>query len=160
MTYHVLLVDPEQERFPQLDKTVRNVADLTLVKDFLSARRALLESPPDLLVTNLKLGPYNGIHLALLANVSLTRCIVYAQQLDVVLARQVQAAGAFYARVEQLPFVLPAFLTFQMPLRDRRNPAVVDRRKAFRNGRRTTDVEILNAAARPGAVVKFDPRVE
>jgi len=146
MTYHVLLVDPRPERFPQLDKALQNVANLTFVKDFLSAREALLENPPDLLITNLKLGPYNGIHLALLASLSQTRCLVYANQLDVVLAREVQAAGAFYVRAEHLSFVLPAFLTPQVPLRDRRDFAVVDRRKAFRGGRRTTDVEILNTS--------------
>jgi DNA-binding NtrC family response regulator len=145
MTRHVLIVDPHSDRLPQLKRALRDVAEVTLIQDFLSARRALLENPPNLLVTNLKLGSYNGIHLAILASVSHTRCIVYAKQHDVVLALQVQAAGAFYVRLEQLPFVLPAFLTLRVPVRDRRDPAVVDRRRVFRSGRRSTDVRILNA---------------
>jgi DNA-binding NtrC family response regulator len=155
MPYHVLLVDPHQDHLAQLDRAFRYAADVNPVDDFREARRALLENPPDLVVTNLRLGPYNGIHLALLASMSHTRCLVYAKQLDLVLARQVQAAGAFYVPLEQLPFVLPAFLILRMPLRDRRDPAVLDRRKTFRGGRRMTDVRILNAEVRGRALGKF-----
>lgn len=156
MTHHVLLVDPRRAVLSQLERALRDVAELTPTEDFLVARKEILENPPDLLVTNLRLGPYNGIHLAMLARRSHARCIVYTKQHDVVLARQVQAAGAFYVRLEQLPFVLPAFLHLRVPLSDRRDPTVLDRRKTFRSGRRSTDVATLHAAVPGGALVAND----
>ena len=145
MTPRVLLVDPHRDQLSQLARVLSEVAEIIPIEDFLSARREILKNPPELVVTNLRLGPYNGIHLVFLANSSHTRCLVYAQPHDVVLARQVQAAGAFYFRLEQLPFVLPAFLHLGVPVRDHRDPAVLDRRKTFRGGRRSTDVRALNA---------------
>jgi DNA-binding response OmpR family regulator len=38
--------------------------DVAVVKDFAAARRELDEHPPTVLVTELKLGEYNGLHLA------------------------------------------------------------------------------------------------
>ncbi len=158
MMHRVLLVDPNHLHLTQLERALRDVAAVTTVDNFLAGRAAIVDAnPPNLLITNLRLGPYNGIHLALLASVYHTRCIVYATQHDLVLARQVQGAGAFYVPLEQLPLVLPAFLTLQVPQRDRRDPAVRDRRKTFRGGRRMTDVKSRNAAVQGVSSVKLDP---
>ncbi len=151
MTKHVLLVDPiAGDRLPKLQLVIHGLAQVTAVDDFSSARMALRETLPDLLVTNMRLGAYNGIHLALLASRDHTPCIVYAyaREHDIVLARQAQAAGAFYVRLEQLPFVLPAFLSSALPAQDRRDPAVLDRRETVRRGRRSTDLPGLHAALR------------
>lgn len=159
MMHRVLLVDPQHLHLTQLVRALRDVAVVKQVDNFLAGRAAILdETPPDLLITNLRLGPYNGIHLVLLAGMSHTRCIVYAKQHDLVLARQIQTAGAFYVPLEQLPFALPTFLTLQVPQGDRRDPAVRDRRKTFRGGRRRTDVKSPNAAFQRGAFVGLDPR--
>src|SRR5579872_4740955 len=65
---------------------------------FAAARAALRARPPTLLVTPIALWEYNGLHLVYLAN-SLsveTRSIVHTPTPDVVHAREVRAAGAFY----------------------------------------------------------------
>ena len=85
----VLLVEPVQtkERLRELQGALHDLAWVTAV-EFQSARQLLREAPPDLLVTNLRLLAYNGIHLALLAGKSQTPCIVYAKPHNLVLARQ------------------------------------------------------------------------
>lgn len=158
MIKHVLLVDPNQkgDRLLALQSIIHDLAEITAVEDFPSARMSLRETLPDLLVTNLRLGAYNGIHLALVASRSHTRCIVYAKEHDIVLARQVQATGAFYVRLEHLRFVLPAFLSLELPSQDRRDPAVLDRRDASRRGRRSTDLPALYAALRRPSAPESD----
>jgi hypothetical protein len=155
MSKHVLLVDPiAGDRLPKLQPLIHGLAQVIAVEDFPSARACLREALPDLLVTNLRLGAYNGIHLALLASRSRTPCIVYAKEHDLVLARQAQAAGAFYVRLEHLPFVLPAFVGGPLPSQDRRDPAVLDRRETVRRGRRSTDLPGLHATLRRSATVE------
>jgi DNA-binding NtrC family response regulator len=160
MIKHVLLVDPvpDKNRLFRLPGVLHNLAEVTAVEDFLSARMVLRKRLPDLLVTDLRLHAYNGIHLALLANRNHTRCVVYAETHDLGLARQVQASGAFYVRLEHLVFVLPAFVRSALPLQDRRDPAVLDRRRASRSGRRSTDLPALYAALRQPNVEIERPR--
>jgi len=159
MMHRVLLVDPSLAHLTQLERALRGVADVITLDNFLAGRAAIVAADPaTLLITNLRLGPYNGIQLALLASMARTRCIVYAKEHDFLLARQVQRAGAFYVPLEQLPFVLPAFLTLRVPPTDRRDPAVGDRRKAFRSGRRTTDRANSSAAVPGGGFVKRNPQ--
>src|SRR5579864_3848191 len=57
----LLLVDCDPAVSKSLEAAVRSVA-LAVCADFLSARARLLTSPPDWLVTNLRLGSYNGLH--------------------------------------------------------------------------------------------------
>ena len=94
--------------------------------------------PPDLLVTNLRLLAYNGLHLVHMAD-GRTRCVVYSNYDDLVLAREVQAAGAFYERSTQLSRALAAYARAILPPRDRRNLTALDRRQTSRGGRRCTD---------------------
>jgi DNA-binding NtrC family response regulator len=115
--------------------------------DFAEARRCLRESAFGVLVTNLRLGAFNGIHLAYLTRIAHpgARILVYAREHDRMLAAETQAAGAFYARQEYVSFSLPAFLRASLPDKDRRNVDGSDRRAAFRGGRRTTDLPVLSS---------------
>jgi hypothetical protein len=149
---HVFLVDPlAHGDHHSLQTTVHHVAQIIAIADFVTARRMLLDNPPALVVSNLRLASYNGIHLALIASAVRTPCLIYARPHDVFLAREAQLAGAFYARFEQLPFLIPSFLRPVLPSRDRRDPAVIDRRTAARGGRRSTDVPSVFSALRGAA---------
>ena len=114
------------------------------VTEFAAARLELYLRSPDVLLANVRLGAFNGIHLAYLAKINKreTRVMVYGEN-DHVLASEIQTAGAFYERVEFVPFALTGFLMGALPVRDRRDVVVGDRRHMFRGGRRTTDLPIL-----------------
>jgi hypothetical protein len=116
--------------------------------DFLRARHELYASSPDFIVANVRLGEFNGIHLAYLAKIQRpdTRVMIYGRD-DRLLAREVQTAGAFYGREEFVPYELISFLHASLPAQDRRDAGALDRRQTFRGGRRTTDLDILHAAA-------------
>ena len=145
MAKDILLVDPNvSELLPALQHALGSAAQVEGCEEFRAARARLLSNPPDLLVTNLRLQDYNGLHLVILAP-SKTRCIVYASKEDLVLAREVQAAGAFYERQSRLAFAIPSYLHTTLPPRDRRDVTALDRRRSSRGGRRSTDRENLAA---------------
>jgi len=136
----ILLVDPDPEGLRAVQAALRLVADVEVCSDFREARARLLNEPPDLLITNLRLRAYNGLHLVHLAAGTDTRCIVYSTYDDLVLAREVQAAGAFFEHPFRLPLVLQSYVNATLPRQDRRNLTALDRRTAFRGGRRCSDV--------------------
>jgi DNA-binding NtrC family response regulator len=143
----VLLVEPDRARRAHLRDTVRDVADIDGDADFVTARTHLLAKPYDWLVTNTRLGAYNGLHLVHLARTSQLRirAVVYADGHDLWLAQEAQRAGAFYESRERVDRALPAYLRAVLPTRDRRSPAEPDRRAAPRGGRRRTD-SVVTAA--------------
>ena len=122
--------------------------EVDLQTQFETARLDLPRRPLAALVTNIRLGSFNGIHLAYLAKHEHpgARTIVYTSRHDAMLASEARHAGAFYERQASLPFSLARFLTATLPPEDRRNTNVVDRRTLFRGGRRTTDVFSLHTA--------------
>ena len=61
--------------------------------DFEAARRTLAGTPCDLLITQLRLGPFNGLHLVYLARARLIRSVVYDETMDPFLAREAQSAA-------------------------------------------------------------------
>ena len=142
MTKRLLLVEPDATVSQWLRPTSERIARTTICSDFLSARSQLLSAPPDLLVTNLRLGEYNGLHLVLLATSDggRTRSVVYSDRPDPYLIREAQTLGAFFERTERLPFALAGYVHFALPERDRREAHRYDRRSAFRGGRRGADV--------------------
>ena len=143
MAKDILLVDPNiSELLPAVRHALGSAAQVEGCEEFRAARARLLSNPPDLLVTNLRLQDYNGLHLVILSP-SATRCIVYALEDDLVLAREAQGAGAFYERQRRLPFAISSYLHTILPPRDRRDLRVLDRRRSFRGGRRGTDLEDL-----------------
>jgi hypothetical protein len=118
------------------------------VTEFAAARLELYTRSPDVLLANVRLGAFNGIHLAYLAKIHKpeTRVMVYGDN-DHLLAGEIQNAGAFYERVEFVPYALGAFLIGALPSRDRRSVIVCDRRFMFRGGRRATDLPLLHTPA-------------
>jgi DNA-binding NtrC family response regulator len=142
MPRHVLLVDPKAqlEWISALQDTVRDIAHITVVDSLHAALRMLRATTPDVLVTNIRLEAYNGIQLVLRATTEGIRCVVYAEEHDVVLAREAQEAGAFYVRLSDLQKSFRSLMDRELPDRDRRDPAVADRRRIRRGGRRTYDL--------------------
>lgn len=115
------------------------------VTDFQAARLEVRARELAAVVANLRLGPFNGIHLAYAARHSRpdARVIVYARHHDQLLAREAQRAGAFYERQALVPYVLARFLGAELPSADRRDTTAKDRRGIFRGGRRSTDMASL-----------------
>lgn len=135
----VLIVDPDPQALLAAQIAVQSVAIVEACSEFPLARTRLTSRPPDLLVTNIRLERFNGLHLVHVAAGSATRCIVYATQHDEVLAREVVAAGAFYERADRLPRVLASYVRGVLPGRDRRSLLAFDRRSLPRGGRRCSD---------------------
>jgi DNA-binding NtrC family response regulator len=132
-----LLVDTEITGVVAVEAALRLVADVEVCPDFQSARARLLQDPPDLLITNLRLGAYNGLHLVLLAAATRTRCIVFSTHHDIGLAREVQAVGAFFELPVRLSQVLESYLNATLPQHDRRDITKLGQRLS--GGRRCTD---------------------
>jgi PleD family two-component response regulator len=110
----ILIVDPDPMALFRAQNAVQSVANVETCSDFRVARARLLARPPDLLVTNLRLERFNGLHLVYLTRGTRTRSIVYSTQHDMGLAREARAAGASYERAERLPRAL-AWYVLTMP---------------------------------------------
>jgi DNA-binding NtrC family response regulator len=140
----VLLVDPSDAGVLALQRACQLIAEVEFTSEFAVARKRLLQSPPDILATNLRLGAYNGLHLVYLARTTTpkSRAIVYSSYLDLPLIEEAQSIGAFFEPLQRLQFALPAYVRALLPARDRRSPLVIDRRKLFRGGRRSADISV------------------
>jgi DNA-binding NtrC family response regulator len=139
---HILLVEPHDASRAILRAAVRSLAYVETHATFETARARLGVVPFDFLVTNIRLGAYNGLHLVYLVSTienAATRAIVYSEVHDLALAREAQLAGAFYETRQTMPITLTAYLRAELPPKDRRDPATRDRRAMFRGGRRAVD---------------------
>ena len=137
----ILIVDPDPQALLAARVAVQAFAEVEGCADFRAARARLVAKPPDLLVTNIRLERFNGLHLVYVAAGSPTRCLVYAREHDPVLAREVLSAGAFYERADRLPRVLASYArATTLPSGDRRSLTAVDRRSLARGGRRGADL--------------------
>ena len=142
MRNRVLFVDTRPSmvrRFKEFMTTA--VATLDVAEDFATARTLLYSTSPDLLVTALRLGAHNGLHLVHLARLaeSPPRSIVFSDPMDPYLAREARSCGAFYESGVQMPTTVLAYLTSRLPETDRRDAMIADRRSLFRGGRRSGD---------------------
>jgi DNA-binding NtrC family response regulator len=150
----VLLVDSDRKWLDAVRERWSYLAQIDVCTDFAEARTRLFEAPvPELLVTNLRLGPFNGLHLVFLAQSANlpTRCLTYGAHNNITnmaLAREAQSAGAFYEASYKLPHALSSYLQSELPDRDRRDPTRDDRRGTFRGGRRATDLTEIREIAR------------
>jgi len=140
----VLFVDPDASAV----ETIRGIAGgaaIDTCTDFESARERILATEYDLLVANLRLEAYNGLHLVYLAKASglRTRAVVYTAARDARLGRDVQEAGAFYETADRFTRALPNYLSRPLPDRDRRSPGCADRRGTFRGSRRMADEPMM-----------------
>ena len=133
---HILLVEPNAVFGSHLQQAVSDVADIQCVSHFAAARSVLQQGAVDLLVTTLRLGAFNGLHLVYLAQFVArgTRAVVYTESLDTGLGRDVQRAGAFYETRPCLPYTLASYVGAVLPPKDGRDLAVHDRRQTFRGG--------------------------
>jgi DNA-binding NtrC family response regulator len=137
----VLIVDVDAE-FVRNFQTYADAARLATCTRFQAARKALLNDRPDLLVTSLRLGAYNGLHLVYLAaaNRLPTTSIVYDDPIDPVLAREAQRIGAFVESRQRIVRVFESYLNATLPPSDRRSVIAGDRRRRFRGGRRSGEL--------------------
>jgi hypothetical protein len=97
----ILIVEPNVRRRLMWQRALSLVADVTACGDFHTARQHILAMPPDLLITNLRLRAYNGLHLMALAGTP-TRAIVCMDPPDPALARAARAAGALVETPQRL----------------------------------------------------------
>jgi anti-sigma B factor antagonist len=139
---HVLFVDPDPRVFSDVERALKSVATIDVCQNFQSAHAALLARPPDLLVTNVCLEAYNGLHLVYLAaGFGLaTRSVAYTKRPDLGLARLVQTAKAFYESRESVVAALPSYVAATLPEIDRRDVASTVRMAPAKGGRRSTDL--------------------
>jgi DNA-binding NtrC family response regulator len=136
----ILLVEADDVARGILEGAAAPLTEVESHRGFESARGRLCGAPFDLLVTNVRLGEYNGLHLVYLTSPGRgARAIVYSDEHDVALAREVQRVGAFYEVSPGVPAMLAAYAKGVLPRRDRRNPGIPDRREPFRGGRRSSD---------------------
>ena len=137
----VIIVEPDPRRLSMLTFSLAAVASVAGYAGFQTARARLLAEPPELLVTNVRLREYNGIHLVMLAPAS-TRSIVYMDPEDPVLLREAQAVRAFVESPERLLLSLPSYVGADLHIRDRRGLQRLDRRSTVRGGRRAADAHV------------------
>jgi DNA-binding NtrC family response regulator len=149
MAKHVLLVDLGSETRARLKWAIGREASVTTARSFADARACLLARPWDLLVTSVRLGAHNGLHLVYLGAIAHPemRSIVHFASEDEGAAAEIRAAGAFFERSEHLARILPAYVRAILPPRDRRDVARLDRRRRRRGGRRVTDSRTPQLAA-------------
>ena len=148
MSRLALIVDTNTRFLPRLGQAVERAGwDSVAQATFAGARRVLDTERPGAVVANIKLGMFNGVHLAYLTKLSLpkARTIVYSEVADPLLGVEAQRASAFYERADFVMHSLPSYLRSRLPPRDRRNVWSVDRRNFFRGGRRVTDQPTLRA---------------
>lgn len=125
------------------DRLTRELARLgfavAVVTDFADARERVTTEPPDLLVTDVRLGPFNGLHLVFAGksvNPSLA-AIVVGGRADLALSFEVERAGATFLLgppsagdlVAALRTVLPSANRASAPREERRRAP--DRRQAL-----------------------------
>ena len=97
MPVRVLLVDANRDS--ETEQVLKSAGHLvTRAFGFEEAKRWLQFAPPDLLMTDVRLGAYNGLHLVLRAHAEHPEmaAIVVDADHDPVLAREASGAGATY----------------------------------------------------------------
>jgi len=133
----------------RLEEAAAPFAQVESHRSFATARARLCRVRFDLLVTNVRLGAYNGLHLVYLSasGQGSPRSIVFSNERDAALAQEVQRAGAFYEVGTRLPATLAAYVIARLPDYDRRDPGASDRRRPSRGGRRSWDLFRKKAGA-------------
>ena len=98
MQTKVLVVDSDQSWLQAITDELGSDFEVESCSTFAEGRAALLAGRPDLLIANIRLNRYNGIYFGhLIRSLGLsTHCILYGLPSDVGLAREAQAAGAWF----------------------------------------------------------------
>jgi len=63
----LLLAEPDPALSREILAACGDLIEMTACRDFPSARAQLVRDPPRILITNLRLADYNGLHLVFLA---------------------------------------------------------------------------------------------
>lgn len=145
---HLLIVEPDAAYRELLHDLASEHADTEAVGDFQTAYARLASRPPELLVTNLRLqANVEGLQLAYVVASGgyPTRAIVYSDHVEPWITHELQRAGAFFETQSRFVFALPSYVRAKLPVLDRRNPEIPDRRGAYRGGRRASDVPIVSS---------------
>jgi len=150
----ILLVETDDVARSRLEAAATSLGPVESHRCFETARARLYRVPFDFLVTNIRLGAYNGLHLVYLSSSgpSAPRSIAYTEERNPDLAREAQRAGALYEVGLRLPVALSAYVMAALPDRDRRDPGIYDRRRRFRGGRRGWDLHCVKAQERATAI--------
>jgi DNA-binding NtrC family response regulator len=136
----VLIVEPDAQKLTRLHRCIDDTTTVVACSTFKEARSALQTYAPMLLVTNLRLNGYNGLHLVLLTAQFGTRSVVYIRNaVDRGIASEIRRFGAFYETEANLLRSLHAYVHGCLPIRDRRETSGSDRRAFPRGGRREAD---------------------
>jgi hypothetical protein len=139
----VLIVEPDAEKLTRLHRTIDDSTSVVACRSFKEGRSALRTYAPMLLVTNLRLDGYNGLHLVLLTLPFSTRSVVYvANAADRGIAADIRRFGAFYETETNLLRSLHAYVRGCLPDYDRRDQPGSDRRVFPRGGRRAADTDV------------------
>lgn len=147
MAPSVLLVEPNLATSIVLQQSLAQAAEVVAASSFPQARLILRERRPDLLVTNLRLAAYNGLHLVLIAAPGTPSVVYSTAGFDRVLALEAHHHAAFYESEARLRTALPAYVnalmpTRVLPARDRREVTAFDGRAVSRGSRRASDIPL------------------
>ena len=114
----ILLVEANGAALGRLEEAAAPFAQVESHRSFATARARLCRVRFDLLVTNVRLGAYNGLHLVYLSasGQGSPRSIVFSNERDAALAQEVQRAGAFYEVGTRLPATLAAYVIARLPV--------------------------------------------
>lgn len=143
----VLIVGLDPALCSGLAEAIASRAHVQWCNSFRSALAYMDAVAQELIVTDLRLAEYNGLHLVYRARVagSPARAIVYDKDGDLGVATEVHRAGAFFEVANRLLITLPSYIAAPLPPSDRRLPTCFDRRAEPRGGRRLWDRHVLSA---------------
>ena len=102
MPFRFLVVDTDPSSRAAMDRMLSTAGNMvTSVAEFEAAEERLVYAPPDLLITAVKLGAHNGIHLVLRAQADHphTQAIVLHSEYDPVLEEEATSAGAAFVKL-------------------------------------------------------------
>ena len=98
----ILIVDPNREQGSAMKQLLQSAGfEVRLVSTFVEGRQLLASDAPNVLITSLRLGAYNGLHLVLRSRLQQPNCaaIVTTEFADPVLeAEATQQQAAFLLR--------------------------------------------------------------
>ena len=133
MPYRVLVVHGETATRSHLERILAEGGNFVAsVSDFEQARERLLFAPPDVLVTAVRLGRYNGLHLVVRArtdNPDMPAVVIDTAR-DPVLEREAREAGALYVDATIDDASLLALINRQLAGKESRTAAAVPRKWA------------------------------
>ena len=104
----VLIVHDNLSVLARLTARLKGTADVSTATTFDQAKAILTATPPTVLITGVRLGQYNGLHLIIRSRIDhpLTVGIVIAEKSDAALEQEAAKSGAaclsFPAQEEQL----------------------------------------------------------